>query len=259
MATEKTIRYIARHDIFKRIWHWSNIVFAFLLLISGLILFIDPIGHSVPKLGLQVAGVWHRIFAVSWMSVYVVTFICRPSNLINSFKHIFHAWDDDDKEFMAKFFPYMANPKNVHLPKQGFTKSGQRISDAAMYLIIFGFMISGILIWMGPDAIGVTAFSFFLFCHDLCTFGFSILIFIHIYLGAGIIPSYTPRAAGWILGNGYVRESDALYHWGHWAEDELNAEVNVVEVPEGSQPGQALKIVDIYKEGLGPEHEESSK
>lgn len=249
----KKIRYIARHDIYHRIWHWSNIIFAFLLLASGFILFIDFIGFNTPHLGIQVARVWHRIFAVSWMLVTVVCFTINPSNLLASFRHIGHSWDKDDIEFMAKFFPYMANPQSVHLPKQGYTKSGQRISDLAMYVIIFGFMLSGIALWAGPDLIGIGLFSFFLFCHDLCTFGFCILILIHIYLGAGIIPSYTPRAANWMLGDGYVRESDALYHWGHWAEDELYVGANVIELEEGVKPKGVWKRIDIYEEHLASE------
>jgi formate dehydrogenase subunit gamma len=33
-----------------------------------------------------------------------------------------------------------------------------------------------------------------------------------------------------MFGDGLVSESDARYHWGYWAEEELASGVNVVEV-----------------------------
>jgi formate dehydrogenase subunit gamma len=35
-----------------------------------------------------------------------------------------------------------------------------------------------------------------------------------------------------MFGDGRVSESDALYHWGHWAEKELASGKNVVEIAD---------------------------
>jgi formate dehydrogenase subunit gamma len=50
----------------------------------------------------------------------------------------------------------------------------------------------------------------------------------HAYLGTGV---FQPYRGLWRLmfGNGQVSESDALYHWGYWAEDELASGRRVVE------------------------------
>ena len=239
------VKYIARHDAPKRIWHWSNIITAALLSLTGLILFVPTIGHWLGWDLIQFARLLHRIYAVIFIGVLLISFIIRPSNFINSFRHIFSRWDEDDIEFMKKFFVYLANPRKVHLPKQGFIKSGQRISDLSMYAIIFGCIISGLFLWIGTPTLPVGFFAFCLFIHDLCFFGFAILICIHIFLGAGIVPSYTSRAANWMLGNGYIRESDALYHYGHWAEDELRVGINVVEVPDGMAPKQVIRRYEL--------------
>ena len=49
----------------------------------------------------------------------------------------------------------------------------------------------------------------------------------HIFLGGGIFQPYrgTHRL---MFGDGTVSESDALYHWGHWARKELESGKNVV-------------------------------
>jgi formate dehydrogenase subunit gamma len=35
-----------------------------------------------------------------------------------------------------------------------------------------------------------------------------------------------------MFGNGLISESDALYHWGHWAREELENGENCVEIDD---------------------------
>ena len=48
----------------------------------------------------------------------------------------------------------------------------------------------------------------------------------HIYLGAGIFQPYRGTARI-MFGDGKVSESDALYQWGYWANEELTTGKNV--------------------------------
>lgn len=221
-------KYIKRHDSMKRMWHWSNIISGLFLAVTGAFLFIPGLGAVLGFDALHVGQIIHRVFAVVFVGVGVISFIIRPSNLIHSMRHIFAPWNEDDKRFMKDFFPYLFNPSKYHLPKQDFVKSGQRVSDFFMYLILFFISVTGIILWAGA-AVPVWLFSLALFGHDLCFFGFSVLILIHVYLGGGIFKPYE-RVPDLMLGSGYVRESDALYHWGHWAEDELETGRNVIDV-----------------------------
>ena len=52
----------------------------------------------------------------------------------------------------------------------------------------------------------------------------------HIFLGAGIFQPYRGTYK-LMFGNGMVSESDAIYHWGHWARKEITEGKNVVEKP----------------------------
>ena len=38
---------IKRHDIYKRVWHWSNLISAFVLMITGAFLFIPGLGEML--------------------------------------------------------------------------------------------------------------------------------------------------------------------------------------------------------------------
>lgn len=236
----ESVKYIKRHSAIQRTWHWSNIICAVFLTVTGLFLF-SPLGDYMGTDALLVGKIIHRIFGAIFAGMFFLYLIIRPGEFIHSMKHIFARWNDDDKEFMAKFFKYLLNAKKYHMPKQDFVKSGQRMSDFFMYLIIIMFIFTGIVLWLGT-ARGVPTWfvTFCLMGHDICFMGFCMLMMFHIYLGAGIFEPYTNRAALWMLGSGYVSSSDALYHWGQWAEDSLESGEGVVEVPDGMTVHEAL-------------------
>ncbi len=216
---------IKRHDIYKRVWHWTNLISAFALMLTGAFLFIPGLGEMLGQGFLNMEQLLHRIFAVVFIGVPVIITILKPSSFGHSFKHILAPWDADDKEFMKKFVPYLFNPKKVHMPKQQFVKSGQRISDGVLYFLMIIIAITGVILWIGPAGF---LFRLALLGHDLAFFGITLIMVIHLYLGGGIFQPYK-RSANLMLGDGYVSESDALYHWGHWAEEELESGENVIE------------------------------
>lgn len=222
-------KYIRRHDAFKRFWHWTNMIAVAILAITGAVLFVPGLGSGLSQDVLKIGQLLHRIFAVVFIGVPVVLSIIKPSTFGHSFKHIFEKWDDDDKEFMKKFPGYLFNPKKHHMPKQQFVKSGQRISDGFLFLLMIVIAITGVILWMAEYvAIAPGLFRLALLGHDLTFFGIVLIMVIHVYLGGGIFQPYK-RSANVMLGDGLVSESDALYHWGHWAEAELESGENVVE------------------------------
>ncbi|MBK5210924.1 MAG: cytochrome b/b6 domain-containing protein [Coriobacteriia bacterium] len=221
-------KYIKRHDKFARANHWAFSVGGVVLGLTGLLLFIPGLGRLVGYDTLKTATIIHRIFAVCFIMIPAISWIIRPANLKHTFHNLFMKWDDDDKEFMKLFFPYMLNPKKYHMPKQQFVKSGQRFSDILMYLCIFGIALSGILLWAGSNIVSPELYQIWLAGHDLCFLGIGIMFPIHIFLGGGIFQPYH-RVSRVMFGDGLVTESDALYHWGHWADEEIASGENIVE------------------------------
>jgi len=222
-------QYIKRHDALARLNHWVFAVCGILLGIGGAFMFFPALSHLVSPEFLRFQMILHRVLGGIFVVVPILSWIIRPSNFVHSFKNIFAKWDEDDKLFMKKFPLYLFNPKKHHMPKQKYIKSGQRMSDMVMYLLIFAFMISGILMWIGTPRISEDLFAFAKFIHDLCFFGWACLMVIHIYLGAGIFQPYR-GSSRFVFGDGYVKAEDAKYHWGHWADDELASCENVKEM-----------------------------
>ncbi|MCL2526719.1 MAG: cytochrome b/b6 domain-containing protein [Coriobacteriia bacterium] len=221
-------KYIKRHDFWARLVHWVYAVCGLLLLFTGLFLFFPGLGKLVGAGFLVGTTSAHKVLGIIFVVVPILGYLIKPSNLTHAFKNLFARWDKDDVDFM-KFFPlYLFNPKKYHMPKQHYIKSGQRASDIVMYLLIFAFMMTGVLMLLGTTIIPTWLFAAAKFIHQIATAVFMILIVVHIFLGAGIFQPYRrlPRV---MFGDGYVSESDALYHWGHWAEKELASGENVVE------------------------------
>jgi formate dehydrogenase subunit gamma len=222
-------KYIKRHDALSRLNHWVFAVCGILLGLGGALLFFPALGKLVGPDVVRMQTVLHRILGAIFVAVPLISWLIRPSNFVHTFSNIFAKWDDDDKEFMKKFLPYLFNPKKYHMPKQSFIKSGQRISDLVMYLLIFVFMITGILMWIGTPRLPDGLFALARLAHDVAFFGWLCLMVIHIYLGAGIFQPYR-GSARLVFGDGYSKAEDAKYHWGHWADKELASGENVKEM-----------------------------
>lgn len=130
---------------------------------------------------------------------------------------------------MALFFPYLFGAKWIHMPDQHLNKSGQRFADGLLILMGILMGITGVLLILCTSVFdwGATARSVILFLHDLGFFGICVFGMAHIFLGGGIFQPYR-GSANLMFGDGTVKDSDALYHWGHWAREELTSGKNVV-------------------------------
>lgn len=220
-------RYIQRHSALKRWVHASHTVSCLALIVSGLFLFVPPIAQAIGGDGVNAIRIGHRVFAVAYIVVPLLAFMRAPQGFFHMMKNIFAPWDADDKKFMLLFVKYLFSPKTTHMPKQHEVKSGQRLADGALVFAAIAIAISGVVLWAGAY-VGPGLFAFSLLVHDISFFLISVIMVAHVYLGAGVFQPYRGSAA-LMFGNGRVSESDALYHWGHWAEKELAAGVKVVE------------------------------
>ena len=214
------MRYIQRQSTYARSLHWIHTVACLSLYVTGLILFIPSVAAAVGVSTVQGARIIHRVMAAIFIIAPVVSIFIQPKG----FKHVlqgwFFKWDDNDKEFMKKFMPYLLLGAKGHMPDQKYMKSGQALADIPVVLLSIVIALSGIvLVW--PDFFGggsIVRWS--LLIHDGVMVVLAVVMIAHIYIGAGIFQPY--RGSGRIMfGDGKVSEADALYHWGTWAREVL--------------------------------------
>jgi len=220
-------RYIQRHNAVKRTEHWVHVISTIVLIVTGLFVFVPVLGQAIGKDALYVLRVGHRIFAVLFIAVPLAATFYHPKNLRAQLSHAFAPWDEDDKRFMKLFLPYLFAPKKIHMPKQHAVKSGQRLADIALVSSAILIALSGIVLW-AAKYVDPAIIPYALIIHDISFVIIAIVGLAHAYLGAGIFQPYRGIARV-MFGDGLVSESDALYHWGHWAEEELASGANVVE------------------------------
>lgn len=237
-----TRRYIQRHSLLTRVTHGVAAISCILLALTGLFVFWPELGGSIMGGDFTRAmRELHRWIAIPFILVPIFAVLKSPKGFVHLFKEdVFGKWDKDDFEWAMKFPLYLFAPGKVHMPPQHHVKSAQRLADGALLILGIFMAISGVVLWLNTGMFGLTVqfeAGTLLFWHLVHTICFFLTVFIgiaHIYLGAGIFQPYrgTIRI---MFGDGKVSESDAAYHWGYWANEELALGKNVTVEKDGSK------------------------
>lgn len=224
-----TTRYIQRHSLQTRITHGLVMGSCVWLMISGLFVFVPPLAALVGGSVVQFFRISHRVIGLIFVLAPIVSAITAPQGFVKFLKKYFKPWTKEDVEFIVKFVPYMLGPKRVHMPDQDEVKSGQVFADGMLIVSGLIMAISGLVLWLGSSVFaasnGVLTAAHFV--HDLFFLVMVVFVVAHAYLGAGVFQPYRGTVK-LMFGNGQVAESDALYHWGFWAREELEDGTNIV-------------------------------
>ncbi len=236
-------RYIQRHSLLTRVTHGVCAIACILLAVTGLFVFWPELGGSVMGGGFtRTMRMLHRILAIPFILVPIIALLKSPAGAARLFKEdIFGKWDSDDVRWAMKFPFYLFAPGKVHMPPQHHVKSAQRLADGALLFFCIIMAVSGLILWLNTGLLpsGAMKVEFSAgtllaarLVHDIFFFLTVFVGIAHIYLGAGIFEPY--RGTSRIMfGDGKVSESDALYHWGYWANEELALGKNVTVEKDG--------------------------
>lgn len=235
-------RYIQRHSLLTRVTHGVAAIACILLAITGVFVFVPELGGGIMGGAFTHAmRMTHRILAIPFILVPLYAVLRSPKGFVHLFKEdIFGKWDKDDFTWAMKFPFYLFAPSKVHMPPQHHVKSAQRLADGALVFFCIIMAVTGMILWLNtgllPDGTGKVEFSaetlmWARLVHDIFFFLTVFVGIAHIYLGAGIFQPYRGTARI-MFGDGKVSESDAAYHWGYWANEEIALGKNVTEVKD---------------------------
>lgn len=226
-------RYIKRHSKQAMLTHGITIICCIWLMISGLFVFVPALTQMAGSDLVFIFRMSHRVIGVVFVAVPIISAIKSPKGAAHIWHNNVTKWTSDDKKWMILFFPYLFMAKWVHMPDQDEQKSGQRFADGMLWISGFIMGITGVLLLLGSTLFTLPAgvHGVLLLLHDIFFLIMAIFACAHIFLGAGIFQPYRGMwKAMWK--DGLISESDALYHWGHWAREELKSGENVIENPD---------------------------
>ena len=196
-------RYVRRFTLTERLLHWVHASAFFVLLGSGLILYIPDLSTSVGDRPL-IKDV-HFLTAVSWAGAMVlIAVLGNRRALLRTVREI-DLFDRDDRRFLAG---------RIGSP-QGRFNSGQKVNAIVTAAFAVLFFISGMLLWLGERNTDIRLEGT-LYLHDALMYLSVVIVVGHLYLG--LINRSTRHALrGITLGS--VRADWASAHHAKWLDE----------------------------------------
>jgi formate dehydrogenase subunit gamma len=200
-AAESRPRLVERFTLTERLLHWVHAAAFFVLLGSGLVLYLPSLSSAVGRRPL-VKDV-HFWTAVSWAgAIVLIAALGNRRALARTVREI-DVFDRDDRRFLAG---------RTHSP-QGRFNAGQKVNAILTVAFALLFWISGLLLWYGERD---TRFRLpgTVFLHDALMYVSVVIVVGHLYL-ALVHPATRHALRGMTLGS--VREDWARRHHAKWA------------------------------------------
>jgi formate dehydrogenase subunit gamma len=192
-------RYVRRFSRTERVLHWVNAAGFFVLLGSGLVLYLPSLAAQVGRRPL-VKDV-HFWAGIGWVSALaLVALLGDRRGLLRTAREI-ETFDPEDVRWLGRRFA-----------PQGRFNAGQKLNAALTAAFTVLFLVSGLLLWLGERD---TTFRFAstVVLHDGLLYASLVLLVGHLYL-AVIHPRTRHALRGMVVGT--VREDWARAHHPRW-------------------------------------------
>jgi formate dehydrogenase subunit gamma len=207
---------VKRFNWTQRALHWSHSITFMLLLLTGIVLLVRPVGEAVGH-HLQVLTL-HEYISVFYITGPLLWLVLGNRRSLLSDIRQFDEWDEDDIEWLKQ--SVRRGPSAKDLPPQGRFNAGQKLNGILTIAATLGFIVTGLILWkvswlpswLKGDSVSNNA----VFLHELLTYASVGLVAGHIYLAA--LAKSTRPALTTIL-DGTVPVSYARAHHPKWAAE----------------------------------------
>jgi len=171
----KPVRLIERYRVMQRISHWAFAAAFFVLLFSGLALFVPAVSVWTAS---TAGRLTHRIAAVVLMLSPVFYLITDRKGLAQLARDSV-TYDKDDLAWFKHFIPYVFG-RAKNLPPQGRINAGEKLHHAVIILGFLVISITGLMLWFWetlPAAARLTT----LLVHDVSMVVLAVLTVGHLF------------------------------------------------------------------------------
>jgi formate dehydrogenase subunit gamma len=193
-------RYVERFTVTERVLHWVHATAFFVLLGSGLVLYLPSLSTAVGRRPL-VKDV-HFYTGIAWAGAILLVAALGNRRALRATIREIDMFDRDDLRFLAG---------NTHAP-QGRFNAGQKVNAILTAAFAVLFFVSGLLLWYGERD---TRFRLngTVFLHDALMYVSLFIVLGHLYL-ALVHPTTRHSLRGMTLGS--VRADWARRHHAKW-------------------------------------------
>jgi formate dehydrogenase subunit gamma len=199
MASRAASDYVPRFSLTERALHWVHASAFFVLLGSGLVLYVPRLSEAVSRRHF-VKDV-HVYTAVAWLCAIALVVLLGDRRGLGRTLHELDAFDRDDRLWLRR----------VPRP-QGRFNAGQKLNAALTAAFALVFTVSGFLLWLGERDPRFRLPSTIL-VHDGLMYVSLVVLLGHLYL-ALIYPSTRHALRGITVGS--VRRDWAREHHAKW-------------------------------------------
>ena len=207
--TSAPTRRIARFSGTERLAHWLLAVTFFVMLGSGLALYLPDLATLVDR---PTAKTWHIWSALALpIGIAVLVLVGNRRSLLRSAAEI-DRFDADDARFL--------NPSRIvtgqHAPPQNRSNAGQKLNTVLTAALLAVLFVTGGLLWLG-ERNHAFRFDGTVIVHDWSMFALIVLVAGHLYM-AILNPSTRHSLRG--ITTGEVDRSWAKTHHAKWVAEE---------------------------------------
>ncbi len=196
-----------------RILHWVNVGAFTVLFLTGLVLFVPPLGFLAQ-------GGWtrllHRIAAIIFIVAPLIYIPLNWKASLSGIKDAF-AWGAEDIGWLVAAPRYYFLCDEECMPPQEHMNTGQKMWW--LMVIVFGiiFVITGLIMWVFKEIAPAALLQWMVLIHDIAFIATGSMLFIHIYLSV-IHPLMRPlRTGAWSsMARGKVSVEYARSHHAKW-------------------------------------------
>jgi formate dehydrogenase subunit gamma len=193
-------RYVRRFTLTERALHWVHASAFFVLLGSGLVLYLPALSTAVARRPL-IKDI-HFWTGISWAGALVLIVLLGNRAAIMRTVREIDLFDRDDRRFLRG---HVSSP-------QGRFNAGQKVNAIVTAAFAVLFFVSGLLLWLGERNTDIRLGGT-LYLHDALMYLSVVIVIGHLYLA--LINRNTRHALRGIT-RGTVREDWARAHHAKW-------------------------------------------
>jgi formate dehydrogenase subunit gamma len=207
---------VEKYSKSTRILHWVHAGSFAVLFLTGLVLFIPPLGTLAQD---GWSRLLHRVAAVIFVVAPLIYLGMYWEKSMTAIREAF-TWGKEDFGWMKAGYRYYFQCDEEAMPPQGHMNTGQKMWWLLAMVSWAGFLITGVVMWFAKTLAPPVFLQWAVFLHDLVFIGTGVMFFVHIYMSVGHPLVHPLREGAWnSMLRGKVSVHYAKTHHGKWFEE----------------------------------------